>query len=126
MHGKDGQVFVGSSGEVSRIQSWSYEHTADLAEDSAMRDTNKAWKGGLKDGTWEITVNLDEADVDQTGLDVPGTDVVLHLYPGGKTPALFEYTGTVPVESFSRTGEKAGIVTATIRGRGALTRQVIV
>lgn len=86
-HGKNGKVYWDSQGvdtDVEHVVDFTIDATADVAEDTAMADTWKSYKGGFKDWTASVTCNLDT-----TGQDIPfETNAVEAL--GENTPAKLE------------------------------------
>ena len=123
-HGNDGIVKIGTD-TVAEVVDWSYSETIDLLEDTAMGDTGKTWKSGLKDGSGTINCMWDETDTTGQGTMTTGTDVTLHLMPEGDTTGDTEYTGTVTIESFNVSGGKDSIVSASFTFKGVLSSATV-
>jgi hypothetical protein len=90
--GSEGTVKVGSN-TIAEIRSFSIDETHDAIEDTALGDTSRSFKAGLKSWSGTIECWWDETDTSGQGaLDV-GAEVTLNLYPEGATSSDLYFTG---------------------------------
>ena len=122
--GNDGVVQIGTS-NVAEVTAWSYDEVVDELEDTAMGDTGKTFKGGLKDGTGQITCWWDGTDTNGQNAMTTGASVTLSLMPEGSTTGNIEYSGSVTITGLSISGDKNGIVTAVFSYHGMLTKGTV-
>jgi len=123
-HGNEGTVKVATDA-IAEVMDWSYEETVDLAEKTAMGDTNKTYLPGHVDGGGSISCNWDETDTNGQGALTIGASVTLNLYPEGAATGDSYYTGTALVESVSHEGAKDDIVKSTFSFKGVLALTVV-
>lgn len=126
-HGNSGIVKSGAN-SVAEVQSWSYEESdVAVVELTSMGDAAASYlASGCKRGSGSIECYLDEADTDGQLTLTPGASVTVALYPEGDASGKTEYTGTVIVETVSRSGPKDGPNAVTFSYQGALTRGTVV
>lgn len=120
--GSSGLVKVGSN-TVAEVRSWTINENAETIEDTAMGDTSRTYKVGLKTADASVDCYWDETDsTGQMALE-PGDEVTLVLYPEGAGTGATYYTGSAIVTSKSVTGSFDGMVEATIAAQynGAVT-----
>ena len=120
--GSEGTVKVGSNA-IAEIRSFSIDETHDAIEDTALGDTSRTFKTGLKSWSGTIECYWDETDTNGQGaLDI-GAEVTLNLYPEGATSGDFYLTGSCLVSSKSISSSMDGMVEASyaVQGNGALT-----
>lgn len=123
-HGNEGAVYIGANA-IAEVTAWSYSESIDLVEDSAIGDTTKTYKTGLKDGSGSVTCHWDETDTSGQLAATVGASITLNLYPEGNTSGDAYYTGTVIVESVEVSGDMGSIVGRTIGFKGALTAATV-
>ena len=110
--GSEGSVAVGSNA-IGEVRSFALTITGETIEDTAMGDTARSYRAGLKDGTASVEMFFDEASLSgstgQGELDV-GDSITLNLYPAGSTSGTRFYTGTALVTSKNVTSSFDGMV----------------
>lgn len=123
-HGRDGVIQI-STVAVAHLKSWSYSETVEETDTTAMGDTAKSYKAGLRDGTLDIEAMWDAGDAGQEDiLDglAAGTEIVVSIYPSGLTTAGSDYyTGNITITKNEVNGDVDNMVMAKFSGRGFLT-----
>ena len=110
----------GSVAVIPELKAWSVEETLDTIEDTAMGDSVKTFKAGLKSWTGTIEMNYDPTNAAQIDLLI-GESVDVEFYPDSGT-ATTKFTGTGIVTSHSRSGAMGDMVGSSVsfQGTGAL------
>ena len=110
----------GSAAVIPELKAWSVEETLDTIEDTAMGDSVKTFKAGLKSWTGTIEMNYDPTNAAQIDLLI-GESVDVEFYPDSGT-ATTKFTGTGIVTSHSRSGAMGDMVGSSVsfQGTGAL------
>jgi hypothetical protein len=111
--GRDGVVEVGTAA-VLRLQSWTFQSTANIIEQDSMGDT---WGGAVADinrATGEIVFYDDDtaSPNGQAALTI-GATVTLRLYGRGNAAGRVYRTGSAIISSISHPVQKGEIVTQT-------------
>jgi hypothetical protein len=99
----------------------------DTIEDTAMGDSSRTYKAGLKQFTATVSAFWDETDTNgQGGFDV-GSEVTLKLYPEGNASGDTYYSGTALVTGKTINSSFDGMVEAeySFQGSGALTETTV-
>ena len=111
----------GSVAVIPELKAWSVEETLDTIEDTAMGDSVKTFKAGLKGWTGTIEMNYDPTNAAQIDLLI-GESIDVEFYPDSGT-ATTKFTGTGIVTSHSRSGAMGDMVgsSVSLQGTGALT-----
>ncbi len=125
--GNSGSIKIGANA-VAEITSWSLSQQTEMLEDTAMGDTDKSFKTGLKSWNGSINCWWDPSDSNGQELLNNGENATLILGPGGLAQADVTYSGDAIISDLERSGEKEGsIVTATFnfQGNGALTQGTV-
>ena len=120
--GSEGTVKVGSN-TIAEIRSFSIDETHDAIEDTALGDTTRSFKTGLKSWSGTIECYWDETDTNGQGaLDV-GASITLNLYPEGNEVGSIYFSGTCLISSKAISSSMDGMVEASygVQGSGALT-----
>lgn len=124
-HGNSGAVYSGANA-IAEVTGWSYSSTTDFADDTAIGDTARSYlASGIVDGSGSVNCHWDTTDTTGQETLTEGASVTLHIYPGGNTSGLTEYTGTVQIESIERAGEIGGVVSAAFTFKGVLTAATV-
>ena len=122
--GKDGVIKVTATGgtatAVGHVRNWSIDESIDLLEGTSMGDIYKDYCPALKDWSGSMDVLWEPTDAGQQILQV-GSVVQVILYPTGEA-ALNYFSGTIIVQSISRTASYDGLVelSMTFQGTGDL------
>ena len=111
----------GSVAVIPELKGWSVEETLDTIEDTAMGDSVKTFKAGLKSWTGTIEMNYDPTNAAQIDMLI-GDSIDVEFYPDSGT-ATTKFTGTGIVTSHSRSGAMGDMVGSSVsfQGTGALT-----
>lgn len=126
-------TFTGNSGVVKEgsntlgeVKSFSVTESSETIEDTAMGDSWRSHKAGLKSWSGTIECWFDDTDTAQGNL-TPGASVTLNLQPEGSTTGDFLLTGTATITEITHTNTIDGIVerSFTFQGSGALTRSTV-
>ncbi len=120
--GSEGTVKVGSN-TIAEIRSFSIDETHDAIEDTALGDTSRTFKAGLKSWSGTIECYWDETDTNGQGaLDV-GASITLNLYPEGNEVGSIYFSGTCLISGKTVNSSMDGMVEASysVQGSGALT-----
>jgi len=123
-HGKDGAVYIGANA-VAKVRNWSYDETAETADDTGMGDTEKAYKAGIKDGSGSVTCLWDPADTTGQNAITTGSTVTLNLYPEGNSAGNVELAGSVIVTGRSPSGDLGAVAEISFNFQGVLTEGTI-
>ena len=110
----------GSAAVIPELKAWSVEETLDTIEDTAMGDSVKTFKAGLKSWTGTVEMNYDPTNAAQIDLLI-GESIDVEFYPDSGT-ATTKFTGTGIVTSHSRSGAMGDMVGSSVsfQGTGAL------
>lgn len=124
--GTAGLVKIGSA-TVAEVKGWKVTTTADIKEDTVLRDTWKTKKSSLKDWNGSLSCQWDDTDATGQSLIVEGAELVLNLYPEGADSGDFFWSGNVIVAQCEYVGELGEIIGAdfTFEGNGALVRSTV-
>lgn len=124
--GSSGVILVGSD-QVAEVRNYSIEESADTIEDSAMGDTSRTFKVGLKSFTGSADVFFDDTDTAGQGALTVGSSVTISFQMEGNTTGDHKLTGTALVTSRSISASFDGMVEASISftGTGALTETTV-
>ena len=125
-HGKNGVIKIGTN-TVAEVTQFTYTRTADVAEDSAMGDTDKSYLGGLIDGSGSITCWYDPSDTNGQDALVPGSAVTLLLYPeDGAGTGETEWSVPAVITEWTLNVERDGVNTLgfSFQSNGAPTEGV--
>ena len=120
--GSEGVIRFGSSTtDMAEVRSFTLTETGDTIEDTAMGDTARTYKAGLKTWSGSIDCFWDETDSTGQGALTNGASVTVKLYPEGTSGTYF--SGTAIVTGVTRQASFDGMVEAsfTFQGTGALT-----
>lgn len=120
--GKNGVVKVGSNA-VAEVTEFEVETSVDIVDDTAMGDSWKTHKTGMKEWSGTLTCWWDETDTNgQVVLDEDAS-VTLSLYPIGATTGNKYITGTATIRTTNTTVTKDGVVTRSFSftGNGAMS-----
>lgn len=125
-HGNEGVVKIGAN-VVAEVTEFSIEETQEVADDSAMGDTWRTHKTGLKSWRSTITAHWDETDTTGQNAMTTGASVTANLYPEGDGSGDTYFTGTGTIERIQRQNNMNGIISATfdVAGNGALTKTTV-
>ena len=125
--GSEGAVYVGAN-QVAELNSWSFEQSADLIEDTTLADTARTYKAGRTTASGQMECWWDETDTTGQGALTIGAEVTLNLYPEGNTSGDTYWTGLVIVTSISNGADGDGNVTASYSwtANGAITESTVV
>ena len=123
--GNDGVVKIGSNA-VAEVKSFTLTETIETVEDTAMGDTSRTHKTGLKSWSGNLECHFDDTDTAQTSLTV-GASVTLNLQPEGDTTGDFLLTGTATVTEVTHTNTIDNIIerTFSFAGNGDLTQTTV-
>lgn len=124
LHGKGGVAKFGAVA-VGKIQDWTLEGSADLAEDTNMGDNSKGFLSGVKSWSVQLQCNFDAGDAGQESI-TEGSVCAVSLYPGGSNAGQPVRSGNALVEKIGESVNRNNVVTRsfTLRGNGDLTRAV--
>ncbi len=125
--GLSGQIKIGANA-IAEITAWTLSEQTEMLEDTAMGDTNKSFKTGLKSWNGSLTAWWDPSDSTGQELLNNGENATLILGPGGLVSTDVTYSGDAIISDVERSGEKEGsIVTVTLsfQGNGALTQGTV-
>ena len=123
--GNDGVVKSGSNA-VAEVRSFTVTESIETVDDSAMGDTARTHKTGLKSWSGTIECHFDDTDTAQQGLAV-GSSITLNLQPEGDTSGDFLLTGTATITEVTHTNTIDNIVERTFNflGNGELTETTV-
>lgn len=124
--GSAGVILVGSN-QVAEVRNYSIEESADTIEDSAMGDTSRTFKVGLKSFSGSADVFFDDTDTTGQGALTVGSSVTISFQMEGNTTGDHKLTGTALVTSRSISASFDGMVEASISftGTGALSETTV-
>lgn len=124
--GSDGVILVGSN-QVAEIRSYSIDETMDTIEDSAMGDTSRTYKAGLKSFSGSADVFFDDTDSSGQGALTVGSSVTINVQMEGNTTGDHKLSGTALVTGRTISASFDGMVEASIsfQGTGALTEGTV-
>lgn len=124
--GSAGVILVGSN-PVAEVRNYSIEESADTIEDSAMGDTSRTFKVGLKSFSGSADVFFDDTDSSGQGALTVGSSVTISFQMEGNTTGDHKLSGTALVTSRSISASFDGMVEASISftGTGALTEGTV-
>jgi len=124
--GSEGTVKVGSNA-VAEIRSFSIDETGDTIEDTALGDSFRSFKAGMRQWSGTIDTWWDETDTSGQGaLDV-GSSVTLNFLPEGADSGDTQIQGTALITSKTITSSFDGMVEASygVTGTGGLTESTL-
>ena len=123
--GSEGTIKIGSD-TLGELRSFSLESTAETIEDTAMGDTDRSYKVGLKSFTGSASFFFDETDTAQGNLDA-GAEITLNVYPEGAASGDTYYTGSAIVTGRTINSSFDGMVEMEIsfQGNGSLTETTV-
>jgi len=112
----------GSVANVGEVRSYTFDGSADTIEDTAMGDTARTYKAGLKNSTLSIEAYFDSSDTAQADL-ANGSEVDFELHPEGTGTGTPVYSGSGVVNASNISGSFDGMVEAsfTIQVSGEVT-----
>lgn len=124
--GSSGVILVGSD-QIAEVRNYSIEESADTIEDSAMGDTSRTFKVGLKSFSGSADVFFDDTDTAGQGALTVGSSVTINFQMEGNTTGDHKLSGTALVTSRSISASFDGMVEASISftGTGALTEGTV-
>ncbi|MGJ8660467.1 MAG: phage tail tube protein [Bacteroidota bacterium] len=102
----------GSAANIGEVQSYAFNSSADSIEDTAMGDSARTYKAGLKNHTLSVEARFDSSDSAQEDL-VAGSEVDFEVNPEGVGTGTPVYTGSGVVTSSSFTATFDGMVDAS-------------
>ena len=97
IHGKDGEVKVGSTG-VEKLTNWTLNRSIATADATGAGEDDETHTLGAKSASGTIDVRYDDAATGQDAL-VFGTSVTLNLYHEGDSSGKDYYSFTATIES---------------------------
>lgn len=125
----DGFVSLGGTDISDYVTSITLDYAAEMLDETAMGDTTRIMKGGLKNWSVNLEMNQDFADnlIDEILFPLVGTTTTVIVRPtssavGAANP---NYTGTGIIENYSPFGNGVGDLaktSITIQSAGALSR----
>lgn len=128
IHGKNGKIVVGASGEVAEVVDWSLEESADTVDVSYMKPddgnpTPKEFIAGMTSWTGQMTVRRNRADSDGQVAMRAGLSMAAKLYPEGSATNKKYWSGTIIVTKMGSSGSTSTVITDTftLQGTGALS-----
>lgn len=112
----------GSVANIGEVRSYNFDGSADTIEDTAMGDTARTYKVGLKNRSLVIEAYFDSSDTAQEDLAV-GSTVDFEVHPEGTGVGTPVYSGTGVVTISNISGSFDGMVEAsfTIQVSGEVT-----
>lgn len=102
----------GSAANIGEVQSYAFNSSADSIEDTAMGDSARTYKSGLKNHTLSVEARFDSSDSAQEDL-AAGSEVDFEVNPEGVGTGTPVYTGSGVVTSSSFTATFDGMVDAS-------------
>jgi len=102
----------GAVANVGEVQSYNLSSSADSIEDTAMGDTARTYKAGLKNHTLSIEARFDESDSAQADLQA-GETIDWEVHPEGTGVGTPVYSGSGVVTSSSFNATFDGLVEAS-------------
>jgi len=124
--GSEGTVKVGSNA-VAEIRSFSIDETGDTIEDTALGDSFRSFKAGMRQWSGTIDTWWDETDTNGQGaLDV-GSSVTLNFLPEGADSGDTQIQGTALITGKTINSSFDGMVEASysVTGVGGLTESTL-
>jgi hypothetical protein len=119
--GNDGSVTIDSN-TLGEVKEFSVSEVSETVEDTAMGDTWRSHKAGLKSWSGSMTCHFDDTDTAQTALAI-GASVSMDLQPEGSTTGDYLLTGTATVTEVGTSNTIEGTVERSFSfvGNGALS-----
>lgn len=102
----------GSAANIGEVQSYAFNSSAGSIEDTAMGDSARTYKAGLKNHTLSVEARFDSSDSAQEDL-AAGSEVDFEVNPEGVGTGTPVYTGSGVVTSSSFTATFDGMVDAS-------------
>ena len=102
----------GSAANIGEVQSYAFNSSADSIEDTAMGDSARTYKAGLKNHTLSVEARFDSSDSAQEDL-AAGSEVDFEVNPEGVGTGTPVYTGSGVVTTSSFTATFDGMVDAS-------------
>jgi lipopolysaccharide biosynthesis protein len=124
--GSEGTVKVGANA-VAEIRSFSIDETGDTIEDTALGDSFRSFKAGMRQWSGTIDTWWDETDTNGQGaLDV-GSSVTLNFQPEGSDSGDTQIQGTALITGKTINSSFDGMVEASysVTGVGGLTESTL-
>ncbi len=124
--GSEGTVKVGANA-VAEIRSFSIDETGDTIEDTALGDSFRSFKAGMRQWSGTIDTWWDETDTSGQGaLDV-GSSVTLNFQPEGSDSGDTQLQGTALITGKTINSSFDGMVEASysVTGVGGLTESTL-
>lgn len=124
--GSEGTVKVGANA-VAEIRSFSIDETGDTIEDTALGDSFRSFKAGMRQWSGTIDTWWDETDTNGQGaLDV-GSSVTLNFLPEGADSGDTQIQGTALITGKTINSSFDGMVEASysVTGVGGLTESTL-
>lgn len=123
-HGSAGQVYV-SANQVAEVTEFSFEETAEFAEDTTLADTAKTTHAtAITSARGSVTCWWDDTDTNgQEALDI-GASLTLNLRPEGTGSGLNQISLTARITGASIQVQRGAILTRSFQfeSSGAITR----
>lgn len=102
----------GSVANIGEVRSYTFDGSADTIEDTAMGDTARTYKAGLKNSTLSIEAYYDSSDSAQEDL-ANGAVVDFELHPEGTGAGTPVISGSGVVNASNISGSFDGMVEAS-------------
>lgn len=126
----DAYVLINAVDLSDHVRSVTLNYSAELVDETAMGDTTRVRKGGVKDWSMEVEFNQDYAasSVDATLFSLVGSTFTVTVRPDnsdGVSATNPNYTGTGILESYAPLSGSYGdlhTTSITIQSAGALSR----
>ena len=125
----DAYVSIGGNVMSDHVTQVTLNYSAEILDETAMGDTTRIKKGGLKD--WSINVDLHQdfaaSNIDSLLFPLVGTAVAFEIRPtsGAVSTSNPKYTGTGILESFPPLGNgvgELGTASISLQSASALAR----
>jgi lipopolysaccharide biosynthesis protein len=120
--GSEGTVKVGANA-VAEIRSFSIDETGDTIEDTALGDSFRSFKAGMRQWSGTIDTWWDETDTNGQGVLDVGSSVTLNFQPEGSDSGDTQIQGTALITGKTINSSFDGMVEASysVQGSGGLT-----
>ena len=125
------RVVLGSDNITDHVQAVRFNYEAEQQDDSAMGDTTRSMKGGLKIWDFEFDVLQDWAssNIDSIAFAAVGTTLTVAVRPttGSRSATNPDYTGTGLVTGYNPLGNAVGeiaVTTIKVVNAGTLSRTI--
>ena len=133
LHFRNAMLQIGSTDLSDHVESVSLNYASEMLDETAMGDSTRIRKGGLKD--WSVEANahqdFDINEWDSTLFALVGTTVCIEVRPqnictSSAANGNARFTGTVVLETYNPMGGSVGTLldaSATFQSAGDLTRR---